>query len=157
MSTLSGYHDRTIFSVDWSKHNLIATGKFLISLCLFCCEAKVLISLRCCLECLEKLQSQMAGFCMYWLLQITSRDNTLGFDVGSQDNGVRIFTISLPEKTPERTLRGSPVIELLHHNAAAHTSDVNCVRWHPTKPQLLASTSDDNSLRIWNVNLPEKS
>lgn len=28
LTTLSGHHDRTIFSVDWSKHGVIATGLF---------------------------------------------------------------------------------------------------------------------------------
>ena len=35
--------------------------------------------------------------------------------------------------------------------AKAHADDVNCVAWHPTKPNLLASCSDDGSVKIWNV------
>jgi WD40 repeat protein len=33
----------------------------------------------------------------------------------------------------------------------AHGDDVNCVAWHPTRPNLLASCSDDGSVKIWNV------
>ena len=155
MSTLSGYHDRTIFSVDWSKHNLIATGKIWFDLSEFLFPKNQLVHLVHLLswsshKCLAKvLPLALAGI-------VVSRDNILVIDAGSQDNGVRVFSVSLPEKVTEQTSRGSPVLDLLHHKASAHTSDVNCVRWHPIKPHLLASTSDDNSLRIWDVSLPEK-
>ena len=31
----------------------------------------------------------------------------------------------------------------------AHPADVNCVRWNPTDPTLLASAGDDGSVRLW--------
>lgn len=31
----------------------------------------------------------------------------------------------------------------------AHALDLNCVRWHPTEPTLLASTSDDGTIKLW--------
>ena len=32
---------------------------------------------------------------------------------------------------------------------AAHSADVNCVRWSPTDPCLLASAGDDNTVKLW--------
>ena len=34
-STLSGYHERTVFSVDWSPTDMIASGSADNSICLF--------------------------------------------------------------------------------------------------------------------------
>jgi WD40 repeat protein len=34
----------------------------------------------------------------------------------------------------------------------AHRTDVNCVRWCPTVPSLLASASDDNTVKLWSYN-----
>lgn len=31
----------------------------------------------------------------------------------------------------------------------AHAGDVNCVRWHPKQPGLLASAGDDGHVRLW--------
>ena len=39
--------------------------------------------------------------------------------------------------------------ELLSRQRDAHTADVNCVRWHPTRPDLLASGGDDNEVKLW--------
>ncbi len=33
--------------------------------------------------------------------------------------------------------------------AKAHGADVNCVRWSPAEPRLLASCSDDGLIRLW--------
>nr|A8IZG4.1 RecName: Full=Probable cytosolic iron-sulfur protein assembly protein CIAO1 homolog [Chlamydomonas reinhardtii] len=33
--------------------------------------------------------------------------------------------------------------------AKAHGADVNCVRWNPAEPRLLASCSDDGLIRLW--------
>ncbi|CAI8041718.1 Probable cytosolic iron-sulfur protein assembly protein CIAO1 homolog, partial [Geodia barretti] len=33
----------------------------------------------------------------------------------------------------------------------AHSSDVNCVSWHPSDPSLLATCSDDSCVRIWRL------
>ena len=33
----------------------------------------------------------------------------------------------------------------------AHNSDVNCVRWNPAEPDILASCSDDNEVVIWKL------
>ena len=34
----------------------------------------------------------------------------------------------------------------------AHTQDCNCVDWHPTQKNILASASDDGTIRIWEFN-----
>lgn len=31
----------------------------------------------------------------------------------------------------------------------AHPLDINCVRWHPTDPGLLASAGDDCCIKLW--------
>jgi len=33
----------------------------------------------------------------------------------------------------------------------AHTADVNCVKFHPTMPHILASCSDDGTIKIWRL------
>eukprot|EP00775_Hariotina_reticulata_P011717 gene11717-biopygen13700 len=39
--------------------------------------------------------------------------------------------------------------EYLCGAANAHEADVNCVRWHPLQPHLLASCGDDNVVKLW--------
>merc|ERR1712196_241502 len=46
---------------------------------------------------------------------------------------------------------GSPVFNLCAQQAAAHSLDVNCVKWHPTLPDLLCSAGDDEVAKIWRV------
>ena len=33
----------------------------------------------------------------------------------------------------------------------AHSQDVNCVKWNPKDSNLLASCSDDSTIKLWNV------
>ena len=35
----------------------------------------------------------------------------------------------------------------------AHDGDVNCVSWHPTRPDILASCGDDGAVKVWRVQL----
>ena len=91
MSTISGYHNRTIYSVKWSKlDNLIATG--------------------------------------------------------GSDNKIHIF------KENTACNENEPKLTLLHVESEAHTQDCNCVDWHPTQKNILASASDDGTIRIWEFN-----
>ncbi|CAM6101588.1 unnamed protein product [Calypogeia fissa] len=92
--TISGYHDRTIFSVHWSRANgLIASGA--------------------------------ADDC----LRIFAED--------------RMVESSLPG--------GGSAFSMVVKKEKAHSTDVNCVRWHPTHPRLLASAGDDGTVKIWEV------
>ncbi len=178
MSTLSGYHERTIFSVDWSKQNLVAAGEihtadlWFNSSCkhlIQCCFSFSLQATWLCPSCILAFQTRYSYLCVIlpsfiWrnIVKAPAASSWCWSNLrrfvnscaGSQDNGIRIFQVTLREKAPEQTSREPPGIELLHCESDAHASDVNCVRWHPTKPHILASTSDDNSLRIWHVDLP---
>jgi WD40 repeat protein len=58
------------------------------------------------------------------------------------DDSIRVFVSSY---TPENFCE---TWELGAENLKAHSGDVNCVRWHPTK-DVLASTGDDSEVRIW--------
>ncbi|XP_042389082.1 protein CIA1-like [Zingiber officinale] len=88
LSTLSGYHDRTIFSVHWSREGLIASG---------------------------------AG-----------------------DDAIRIFYES-------RDMVDQLSYKMLLKKEKAHEMDVNCVQWNPKEAMLLASASDDGTIKIWEL------
>ena len=70
---------------------------------------------------------------------------------GSQDNGIQIFAVSSPDHEANEGPRQTPAVDLLLKHEAAHSADVNCVRWHPTEPDILASSGDDNSVKLWRV------
>ena len=40
---------------------------------------------------------------------------------------------------------------LLWTKEKAHSTDVNCVLWHPKDPTLLTSCSDDRTIKLWRV------
>ncbi|KAJ9181398.1 hypothetical protein P3X46_009531 [Hevea brasiliensis] len=85
--TLSGYHDRTIFSVDWSREGIIASG---------------------------------------------AADDAIRFFVESKDGLV-------------------PSYGLLLKSEKAHDMDINSVQWGPGENRLIASASDDGSIKMWEL------
>ncbi|KAM7255080.1 hypothetical protein ACFE04_020321 [Oxalis oulophora] len=87
--TLSGYHDRTIFSVHWSSDDIIASG--------------------------------------------------------AADDGIRLFV-----QNKESEIDG-PSYSLLTKKDKAHDMDVNSVQWSPGETRLLASGSDDGTIKIWQL------
>ena len=47
--------------------------------------------------------------------------------------------------------RSGGEFELTARKAGAHAGDVNCVSWHPSRPDVLASCGDDGAVKIWRV------
>lgn len=89
--TISGYHHRPIYSIDWSFcSGLIATG--------------------------------------------------------CGDDTIRIFKEEPSSPDPNQT-----TVSLAWEETKAHTSDINCVCWHSKDPTILASCSDDRTIKIWTV------
>ncbi|CAL9103529.1 unnamed protein product [Musa acuminata var. zebrina] len=91
LCTLSGYHDRTIFSVHWSREGLIASG--------------------------------------------------------AADDAIRLFTES------KDSLVDQPSYKMLVKKEKAHDMDVNSVQWNMKEPRLLASASDDGTIKIWELSV----
>ncbi|EYU38633.1 hypothetical protein MIMGU_mgv1a008968mg [Erythranthe guttata] len=89
LCTLSGYHDRTIFSVHWSREGIICTG--------------------------------------------------------AADDAIRLFVES------EESVADGPMYKLLTKKEKAHDMDVNAVLWSSTGNKLLASASDDGTVKIWEL------
>ncbi|XP_057961009.1 protein CIA1 isoform X2 [Malania oleifera] len=89
LCTLSGYHDRTIFSVHWSSDGIIATG---------------------------------------------AADDAIRFFIENKDG-----------------LVDGPLFKLLLKKEKAHDMDVNMVQWSTGEKPLLASASDDGTIKIWEL------
>lgn len=66
----------------------------------------------------------------------------------SADNSIHIFKYN--ETINNEQAREEPTLSLLHHEKDAHLQDCNCVDWNPIEIGLLASCSDDGTVKIWN-------
>ena len=86
--TLSGYHSRTVYDVDWCKK----TG-LIVTAC--------------------------------------------GDDI------IRVF------REDSDSDKHQPTFNLVCSMDNAHTQDVNCSQWNPTIPGIIASASDDGTVKIW--------
>lgn len=89
--TLSGYHSRTIYDVDWCKK----TG-LIVTAC--------------------------------------------GDDV------IRVF------QEENDSNKHEPTFSLVCSVKDGHTQDVNCSQWNPFVPNVVASASDDGTVKIWTYN-----
>ncbi|BDA49730.1 probable cytosolic iron-sulfur protein assembly protein CI [Coccomyxa sp. Obi] len=92
LTTVSGCHERTIFSVDWSRSGAIASGSGDNSIC------------------------------------VHEEEPTTSADIDPLQK---------------------PSFSMAAKQSEAHPADVNCVRWNPQDPTLLASAGDDGSIRLW--------
>lgn len=77
----------------------------------------------------------MDGYC---------RNNMTGFIVtGGGDNAIRVFSETSDSDTD------APSFQMIVQEEAAHKEDVNSIDWNPKQLGLLASASDDGSIKLW--------
>lgn len=88
----------------------------------------------------------LSGYHSRTVYDVAWCSNTGLLATGSGDNCVRIF------KEQEGSDPHSPQFDLLH-TGEGHTQDVNAVSWNSSQPGVLASASDDGTVRIWSVSL----
>lgn len=68
----------------------------------------------------------------------------------SADNSIHIFKENETANGCDLGAgEGKQQVKLLFHFKNAHEQDVNCIDWHPTVDGLLASCSDDSTIKIW--------
>lgn len=67
------------------------------------------------------------------------------------DDAIRVFREGHGEA---EAAAATPTLDLVASAEAAHSQDVNCVAWNPKSP-LLASCSDDGSVRLWTLEMDE--
>ena len=60
---------------------------------------------------------------------------------GGGDNSITISTLT--------DNSDGNLLTLLYKLENAHDNDINCVRWNPQKPSLLASSGDDGLIKLW--------
>ncbi|XP_063902020.1 probable cytosolic iron-sulfur protein assembly protein CIAO1 homolog [Zophobas morio] len=81
----------------------------------------------------------VAGLHTRVVYSLTWNCNDELLSTGAGDNFIRIFKKAAVENENFRLMDLSD----------AHKNDVNCVRWHPVVPNILASCGDDKTIRIW--------
>lgn len=64
---------------------------------------------------------------------------------GGADDTIKIF------EAPMKDDAKSPCLNLLYSKEKAHSSDINCVKWHPNKSNLI-SCGDDHLVKFWKFN-----
>ncbi|GFH26413.1 probable cytosolic iron-sulfur protein assembly protein CIAO1 homolog [Haematococcus lacustris] len=72
---------------------------------------------------------------------------------GDGDNAVMVFVPQVAASS-EGQAEFATAWQLHAARTDAHAADVNCVRWHPNRAGLLASCSDDGSIKLWRVQGP---
>lgn len=134
LATLSGYHQRTIFTVDWSKAGLIASG---------CADNAIRIFG-------EAAAADGATAPM------DEEAIAAAGDAAAAEPGLRGLFMQQQQQAQQAQQAGDGgsgadggSFCLLCKREQAHPLDVNCVRWHPTDPSLLASAGDDCCVRLW--------
>ena len=129
LATLSGYHSRTVFTVDWSNSGLIASG---------CADNAIRIFGEAAPGGAAAMDEAAAA---------------AAADAVAAEPGLRgIFMQQAGEQgAGEGGGGGAPggSFSLLCTREQAHPLDVNCVRWHPSDATLLASAGDDCCVRLW--------
>jgi len=186
-ASISGHHDRTIYSLDWSCDDAyLATGG---SLARVPCPRALAVgsahpaqaegrarrpgvhrgskAARGCIE--GHAQAIPARAHTAWCLSRTAGSGTnsiqlftrAGGDAGPQSSdhppGSGATEGSPGSLSPEAAANGQGVQEGPQGGSwqeaarvqQAHELDVNCVRWHPHHAWLLASASDDGSIKLW--------
>lgn len=134
LSTLTGYHGRTVFTVDWSKAGLIASG---------CADNAIRIFGEAAADSAAAMDEEAVA---------------AAADAAAAEPGLRgLFMQQQPQQ--QSCDSGGSSSEggafcLLCKREQAHPLDVNCVRWHPTDPGLLASAGDDCCVRLWRLHPP---
>ena len=66
---------------------------------------------------------------------------------GGADDSIRVFCEDVEQ--PQGWALDSPTFVCEARVEKAHEADVNCVRWNPVRPWLLASAGDDQVVRVW--------
>lgn len=66
---------------------------------------------------------------------------------GGADDAIRIYVEDVED--PQGWALDTPSFVCEADVPGAHDADVNCVRWNPVRPDLLASAGDDQAVRIW--------
>jgi WD40 repeat protein len=64
----------------------------------------------------------------------------------SGDNGVRIF-----REEESKQADASPSFSLIASNIHSHLQDVNRISFNPKQAGLLASCSDDGTIKLWRI------
>ena len=59
--------------------------------------------------------------------------------------------VNVYEEDAELSTKNEPCFKLFASMKNAHAQDVNCVRWNPKDGRLLATCSDDMSIKVWKI------
>lgn len=129
---LLGAHSRCVYTVDWSRDGLIASGGADDAICIF-----------------GPPQAPPAA----------AAAATAGADASvaaaataASATAVEPTAAAASAAAPASALTSSPSdLCLLHTQTGAHSGDVNCVSWNPTNSSLLCSAGDDGLIKIWRL------
>ena len=77
-------------------------------------------------------------------MRLCSRNKETGFiATASGDNSIRLFSETQDSDT------NSPSFQLIVQEERAHLEDVNSIDWNPKQADMLASASDDGTVKLW--------
>jgi len=129
---LAGHHSRCIYSVDWNKDGLLASGGADDAICIFGPTNA------------NAAHSASNAVAPNTNLTPNANNNT-------NANASASSTSDSSTSTPSSSSLPPPPsdLNLLHLHKNAHDGDVNCVAWHPTRPDLLCSVGDDGCVKLW--------